>query len=72
MIIHKIYLLMGFCSGLGGLLLIGGLYSVLWGKSKEPKVSERLKEVDKECTLPVKESGTLENDNPQSSLVKNV
>ena len=24
-----------FCSILGGILLVGGLYSVLWGKSKE-------------------------------------
>ncbi|KAG7011135.1 WAT1-related protein, partial [Cucurbita argyrosperma subsp. argyrosperma] len=41
-------------SGIGGLLLIGGLYSVLWGKNKEQKVNEELKEIDKECSLPVR------------------
>jgi hypothetical protein len=27
------------CSIVGGILLIGGLYSVLWGKSKETNVA---------------------------------
>jgi hypothetical protein len=27
------------CSIVGGILLVGGLYSVLWGKSKETKVA---------------------------------
>ncbi|KAG7011136.1 WAT1-related protein, partial [Cucurbita argyrosperma subsp. argyrosperma] len=45
-------------SGIGGLLLIGGLYSVLWGKNKEQKVNEELKQIDKECSLPVKGSET--------------
>lgn len=37
----------GFCSTLGGMLLVGGLYFVLWGKSKEHKISEGiLKEGD--------------------------
>ncbi|XP_023512364.1 WAT1-related protein At5g64700-like [Cucurbita pepo subsp. pepo] len=41
-------------SGIGGLLLVGGLYSVLWGKNKEQKVNEELKQIDKECSLPVR------------------
>jgi len=27
------------CSIVGGILLVGGLYSVLWGKSKQTKVA---------------------------------
>lgn len=42
------------CSVLGGLMLVGGLYSVLWGKRKEEKMNDEnsLKaeaEADREC-----------------------
>lgn len=29
-----------FCSVLGGILLVGGLYGVLWGKGEEQKMNE--------------------------------
>ncbi|XP_022927986.1 WAT1-related protein At5g64700-like isoform X2 [Cucurbita moschata] len=48
-------------SGIGGLLLIGGLYSVLWGKNKEQKVNEELKQIDKECGLPVRGNETSQS-----------
>ncbi|KAG7011092.1 WAT1-related protein, partial [Cucurbita argyrosperma subsp. argyrosperma] len=48
-------------SGIGGLLLIGGLYSVLWGKNKEQIVNEELKEIDKECSLPVRGNETSQS-----------
>ncbi|XP_022928084.1 WAT1-related protein At5g64700-like [Cucurbita moschata] len=48
-------------SGIGGLLLIAGLYSVLWGKSKELKLNLGPKEIDRECSLPVKESDTTKS-----------
>ncbi|XP_022971647.1 WAT1-related protein At5g64700-like [Cucurbita maxima] len=48
-------------SGIGGLLLIAGLYSVLWGKSKELKLNLGLKEIDRECSLPVKGSDTTKS-----------
>lgn len=35
-------------STLGGMLLVGGLYFVLWGKNKEQTISETLKEGTKE------------------------
>jgi hypothetical protein len=36
----RIFLLCCFCySIVGGILLVGGLYSVLWGKSKEAKIA---------------------------------
>ncbi|KAG6571362.1 WAT1-related protein, partial [Cucurbita argyrosperma subsp. sororia] len=48
-------------SGIGGLLLIAGLYSVLWGKSKELKLNLGPKEIDRECSLPVKGSDTTKS-----------
>lgn len=33
-------LVMCMFSVLGGILLVGGLYSVLWGKSREQKMNE--------------------------------
>lgn len=48
-------LVMCIFSVLGGILLVGGLYSVLWGKGREQKMNERSSltaEVDhtKECS----------------------
>ncbi|KAA0040785.1 hypothetical protein IC582_024762 [Cucumis melo] len=54
---------------LGGFLLVGGLYFVLWGKSKEQKISEGLKEGTKECNMEEgKDSTKLPNENPTSSV----
>lgn len=42
-----------FFSILGGFLLVGGLYSVLWGKSREQRLDQgscRPNEVDQECS----------------------
>ncbi|CAK9316341.1 unnamed protein product [Citrullus colocynthis] len=54
-------------SSLGGMLLVGGLYFVLWGKSKEQKVSQEilLKEGSKECNMQRKE---ITNENAISSV----
>uniref|UniRef100_A0A0A0LJR4 WAT1-related protein n=2 Tax=Cucumis sativus TaxID=3659 RepID=A0A0A0LJR4_CUCSA len=38
-------------STLGGMLLVGGLYFVLWGKCKEQTISEALKEDTKEGNM---------------------
>lgn len=58
-----------WCSILGGFLLVGGLYFVLWGKSKEQKISEGLKEGTKECNMEEgKDSTKLPNENPTSSV----
>ncbi|KAI4374185.1 hypothetical protein MLD38_012208 [Melastoma candidum] len=47
-------------SGIGGVLLIGGLYSVLWGKSKEQDI-QCFEEVDKkDCSQVVKGDGDEE------------
>lgn len=48
---------------------MGGLYFVLWGKSKEQKISEGLKEGTKECNMEEgKDSTKLPNENPTSSV----
>ncbi|XP_038902263.1 WAT1-related protein At5g64700-like [Benincasa hispida] len=59
-------------STLGGMLLVGGLYFVLWGKSKEQKVSEELKEGSKECNIEVKDITKLGNELNPTSSVENV
>lgn len=55
-------------SSLGGMLLVGGLYFVLWGKSKEQKISEGLKEGSKECNMQGNEITKLGNETPTSSV----
>ncbi|KAJ6777176.1 WAT1-RELATED PROTEIN [Salix koriyanagi] len=53
-------------SVLGGLMLVGGLYSVLWGKRKEEKMNDEnsLKpEVDKE-SLEMKQVVAVETKGP--------
>ena len=54
------------CSVLGGLMLVGGLYSVLWGKRKEEKMNDEnsLKaEADTEC-LELKQAVQAETKGP--------
>ena len=52
----KILLLIMFCGSIvGAILLVGGLYSVLWGKSKEAKI-EPCKEVTNKIDNPVDEN----------------
>ncbi|XP_038900926.1 WAT1-related protein At5g64700-like [Benincasa hispida] len=59
-------------STLGGMLLVGGLYFVLWGKSKEQKISEGLKEGGKECNIEGKDITKLGNGLNPTSSVENV
>ena len=52
----KLLLLIMFCGSIvGAVLLVGGLYSVLWGKSKEAKI-EPCKEVTNKIDNPVDEN----------------
>ena len=60
------------CSGLGGILLVGGLYFVLWGKSKEQKISEGLKEGGKECSMQQHKENTKLGDENSASPIENV
>ncbi|XP_022947669.1 WAT1-related protein At5g64700-like [Cucurbita moschata] len=59
-------------SGLGGILLVGGLYFVLWGKSKEQKISEGLKEGGKECSMQQHKENTKLGDENSASPIENV
>jgi hypothetical protein len=49
-----------FCSLIGGAFMVGGLYSVLWGKSKEQKDNNKLPTTENGVSLNEKELAAAE------------
>ena len=56
------------CSILGGILLVGGLYSVLWGKSKEQKMEKTSSIAQAEKETELKEEAASHSPPPPFSV----